>query len=429
MARNAVVCLLLSAAVAVFLIARLRSKSFESGVDFSSLKGGEIIAIKSLFTGKYLELQPLTGKVAASAAEATDATSHWRVLVLDTDTVATLLRSARTIDEKSSKFTGRRMVTASGCACSGYSNSHGLGRFCYPWENMYQDAWCYVSDNCSSATSRGSFGRRYESCDLPPPDMSSPSSDGMDEYARMQSQQSEESGAWGGSSSSSGVPRLVPASGCNCSGFSSALGYGSSCKGWEYEGQAPWCYVARDCHLLGGGAAGSRWARNDNGSFGQPYEQCVWRTPEDPLPSGRRLQQQRRRWRRRRLASSSSPSPGRRLQTRSKELKELLASAPELERYVVLISVFSHSFMSVEPPPHKESLELVAKSDELSMRSIFSSFESTKLILSLATNSLLNLCDAATEQVCTGSRRRPGEPLRLLRMPRRTARWLVELIR
>ena len=87
----------------------------------------------------------------------------------------------------------------------------------------------------------------------------------------------------------------------------------------------------------------------------------------------------------------------------------------------------SNSFLHVEAPPHKEALLLTAKSDELSMRAIFSSFEHTKLILSLATNSLVNVCDEVSGQACTGSRR-GGEQMRLLRMPRRTARWDVERV-
>ena len=109
-------------------------------------------------------------------------------------------------------------------------------------------------------------------------------------------------------------------------------------------------------------------------------------------------------------------------------MRELLASNPEVEKYVVLVSELSHSFLNVEPPPHSEALLLTARSDELSMRSIFSSFEHTKLILSLATNSLLNVCDEVDGEVCTGSRRKKDDALKLLRMPRRTARWLVEVV-
>ena len=97
----------------------------------------------------------------------------------------------------------------------------------------------------------------------------------------------------------------------------------------------------------------------------------------------------------------------------------------QLERYVVLISAASHTFLQVEPPPHREALRLTAKADALSVRAIFSSFEHTKLILSLATNSLVNV-DEDSGEVATGHRKVEGEQMRLLRMPRRTARWAVE---
>lgn len=427
-----------------------------------TLKGGETIAIRSLATGKYLEVQPASGRVLASAASSEPLATRWRVLLLDTDTVAALLRSAQKVDERSTTFTGRRMVSQSGCTCSGFSNAHGFGRFCHPWEDPMQEEWCYVNNNCSSATSRGSFGRRYEAC-------GSNSIDPDDEYARMQSDQSVIDGL----DTSGTQPKLVPASGCNCSGASSALGYGASCRGWEYEGQTPWCYVARSCSLASGGAAASRWARTDNGSFGLPYEQCVWRSPGDPLPgaaeaaatdaaapmvrrqrrrrlaalepaprrlykqheqqqqqaAGRRLQQAaaHRRQEQPPLQSAAAAAPGRQLQAPSR-ISQLLASSPESERYFILVSALSHTFMMVEPPPHKEALLLSARSDELSMRSIFSSFERTKLLLALSTNSLLNVCDEASGEVCTGSRPRRGETLKLLRAARRTARFGIDVV-
>ena len=389
----------LVALLALLLLDRWYRKdaSEAGGVSFDSLKGGEEIAIRSLATGKYLSLSPSSGKVLASAESAMAAVTRWRVLVLDTDTVSALLRSARSIDEHSEKFTGRKMLSASGCKCSGFSNAHGLGRFCHPWEDPMQEAWCYVSDNCSSASSRGSFGRRYEACDKPPE-----YHDQDDEYIQQQRSQYVDG------------PKsiLVPASGCNCSGYTSKLGFGGHCSGWEYEGQTPWCYVARDCLY-----SPSRWARSDNGSFGQPFEECIWRNPEEASQAS-----QQPYMRRRRLAQL----PGRRLQAPSR-ISSLLASSPKLEKYVVLISMHSHSFLNVEAPPHTEALMLTAKSAELSIRSIFSSFEHTKLILAVSTNALLNLCAEESGEVCTGSRWR-GERMKLLRMPRRTARWAVERV-
>lgn len=406
--------------------------------DLYRLAGGETVAIRSLATGQYLALDVSSGYVRATSASAADPASQWRVLLLDVDTVAALMRSANSIDAKSEKFTGRRMVSASGCKCTGFSNAHGLGRFCHPWEDANQEAWCYVADNCTSATSRGSFGRRYESCDAPPDDSANPYLDeNVDDYQRYQQSLATDE---------RGRSVLVPASGCNCSGYRSSLGFGAYCSGWEYAGQAPWCYVSPSCAQ---GGAADRWARSDQGSFGQPFEQCVWRAPEDSQPATarrhRRLRQMHHGQRPhapqqtssdersaahgtpRGQAAVSEPSVyGRRLGGSSR-LSSLLASAPELERYMVLISTQSNTFLNVEPPPHTAGLQLTARSDELSIRAIFSTFEKTKLILALGTNSLLNVCDEQTGDVCTGTRHSKLEPFRLLRMPRRTARWAIEV--
>ena len=59
---------------------------------------------------------------------------------------------------------------------------------------------------------------------------------------------------------------------------------------------------------------------------------------------------------------------------------------------------------------------------------VFSSYERTHLLLSLATNSLLNVCEASIGEACTGARVRRGDALKLLRQPRRTARWKLELV-
>ena len=82
----------------------------------------------------------------------------------------------------------------------------------------------------------------------------------------------------------------------------------------------------------------------------------------------------------------------------------------------------------VQPPPHKDALQLTARADALSIRAVFSSFERTHMLLSFATNSLLNLCDETSGGVCTGARRRAGAPLKLLRQPRHTARWALEVV-
>ncbi len=400
--------LLATAAVATIIV---RYAFSTSPVDIYALGNGEVIAIRSLSSGRYLSLDPASGRVYANAETPAQSTARWRVLALDMHTAGALARSAQSIDARSERFTGRRMRTVSGCVCSGYSNAHGYGRFCHPWEDPAQESWCYVSQNCTSASAHGSFGKPYEPCDAPV-------AGGLGDPP---------AGADAGGADPAREVKLMPASGCNCSGKSNSHGYGASCRSWEYDGQPPWCYVEPSCK----GAEADMWSRVQRGSFGMPYEDCIEREtrPAEAWPSASAGLD---------APPAAAPSElgrefGRRLQQAPPRLAKMLASKPEAERYIALISLHSHGFMAVEPPPHREALRLTARSDELSVRAIFSSFEQTHLVLSLATNSLLNLVDAQSGEVCAGARARAAEgaeagPLKLLRQARRTARWAFELV-
>ena len=149
----------------LFLFTRLLEP--REDVSFYALEGGEVIALKSLQNGKYLEVHHGDGKVYATASDSHGYAAQWRVLVLDAATVEVLAKSAQAVDYHSQRFTGRKMSSSSGCACSGFSNDHGFGRFCHPWETDDQEAWCYVNSSCASDSARGSFGKRYEACSLP----------------------------------------------------------------------------------------------------------------------------------------------------------------------------------------------------------------------------------------------------------------------
>jgi hypothetical protein len=70
------------------------------------------------------------------------------------------------------------------------------------------------------------------------------------------------------------APRLAPKSGCSCTGNSSSLGFGAHCKGWEFAGQTPWCYVEPSCLAAATGAPSG-----GTGSFGLAYEDCAERRP------------------------------------------------------------------------------------------------------------------------------------------------------
>ncbi len=61
---------------------------------------------------------------------------------------------------------GRSLGPRSGCRCSGYANKHGFGAHCKDWEYPGQAPWCYVDRACSGAsiTAGGSFGEPYDEC-------------------------------------------------------------------------------------------------------------------------------------------------------------------------------------------------------------------------------------------------------------------------
>ena len=142
--------------VTLFLFTRMLEP--REDVSFYALEGGEVVALKSLQSGKYLEVHHRDGKVYATASDSHAYAAQWRVLVLDAATVEVLAKSAQAVDYHSQRFTGRKMSSGSGCACSGFSNDHGFGRFCHPWETDDQEPWCYVNSSCPSTSARGSFG-------------------------------------------------------------------------------------------------------------------------------------------------------------------------------------------------------------------------------------------------------------------------------
>ena len=53
-------------------------------------------------------------------------------------------------------------------------------------------------------------------------------------------------------------------SGCRCSGYSNAHGFGAYCAAWEEKYESRWCYVDDDC--AGKSVKG--------GSFGRKHERC-----------------------------------------------------------------------------------------------------------------------------------------------------------
>jgi hypothetical protein len=178
------------------------------------------------------------GVVRATAETPTSDTARFRIHVLSAATVSALKLAASSTSawsEVSSASFAR--TTAAGCACSGFSNEHGFGRFCHSWEVDEQTPWCYVDKLCKDAT-EGSFGRRHGDCrqpwELPP----------ADGHHNDETNSTDWETGWRDSDLSSSAPRdltWVAPPECPCSGVRSSLGFGESCKSWEFDGQTPWC--------------------------------------------------------------------------------------------------------------------------------------------------------------------------------------------
>ena len=66
--------------------------------------------------------------------------------------------------------------------------------------------------------------------------------------------------------------RWLPPPGCRCTGHESVHGFGAFCRGWEFEGQPPWCYVDDACAS----------AEGEGGSFNTKHAPCVKDVPPPP---------------------------------------------------------------------------------------------------------------------------------------------------
>ena len=105
---------------------------------------GEVVAIRSVHTGLFLEVSPDDGRLRATAATASNLTTLFRVMILPKPMVELLVDATHTAN--TAQWAKRRHWTgssgpASGCRCSGYSNDHGFGSYCYGWEYESQTPW------------------------------------------------------------------------------------------------------------------------------------------------------------------------------------------------------------------------------------------------------------------------------------------------
>ncbi len=151
-----------ASALVCTLLLLLSSRFGEEQSRLFDPKDGQVVAIRSTLTGSYLEVSPVDGRLYSTAAHASAASARFRVMRLTKPMVDMLVDAMRTAN--TATWANRKMVTESGCRCSGYANDHGFGSFCYPWENDVQAPWCYVTDECKSVGAHGSFGRKFEDC-------------------------------------------------------------------------------------------------------------------------------------------------------------------------------------------------------------------------------------------------------------------------
>lgn len=387
--------------------------------------------------GKYLEVSRDDGLLRATASSGKSMNARFRVHVLSAATVDGLRLAGSSIAPWLESTGG--MISASGCRCTGTSNEHGFGRYCHPWETADQTPWCYVHSTCPSAV-QGSFGRKHDVCTL---------LNRFDDFQFNASTPTDELGMTAAGDAGELTSReltYVAPPGCPCSGYRSALGYGSQCRGWEYEGQTPWCYVFDNCSLAS--------AQGGTGSFGHRFLDCVLEDPSRRLqqgeePSGRRLQQAPR------VSASAAAGASASLTSRVVSVLEDAPAEPNrnfprraadedalLERverqrqpHVALVSLATEGFVTVEMPPHRLALRPHARTDALSLRGVFS-FLPSGAVMALGTNALFNLCedldappDAHTDAraVCTGYVEEGVAHPRLLRTSSvKTSRFKVE---
>lgn len=310
---------------------------------------------------------------------------------------------------------GIKVTTRSNCTCTGFSNEHGYGRYCYPWEDQYQDPWCYVPETCGRRRTedtgrRGSFGRKFEPCTQAPPPPSPPMPPPPPLPPSLPFASPPPNNI--------APPGFVWAApdGCSCSGFSNRHGFGRQCRAWEShlpgaEQQVPWCYVREGCAV----------ATRTRGSFGKLYAECVATPPAAAASGGAAASSGligalKRIGRRLSLddstaaeAARSAPRPSTRgsggggkgavagpspphaaakphriyakyrkgtsrayaieLDTSGEKLVQRLARFSP--RYVALLHEDTHNYLTVERPPHGLALKAHALSSHLSVGSIF----------------------------------------------------------
>jgi len=114
------------------------------------IQDGDIIAIRSVHTGKYLALGS-DGKLRASAATSSLPAARFRLVALTKTTVATFRKRPVAPLKEHGKL---------GCDCTGETDEHGFGRYCHNWESEFHRPWCYVN---GTSCKQGLRSKRHSS--------------------------------------------------------------------------------------------------------------------------------------------------------------------------------------------------------------------------------------------------------------------------
>ena len=226
---------------------------------------GTVVAIQNVQTGKFLTMAG-NGVLHVSSNSTRDPSTHFKLVALSRSAVDMLLPSKKVAAPPSG--------TKNLCPCSGFSDEHGFGRFCHGWESEFHRPWCYVGEACPGAR-HGYKLRKHQAC------TSEEGYLGPDGYKHPPE--------------------------CPCSGHESVHGFGAYCRGWEFAGQTPWCYVHDNCSLVESTGSFAEHAECvSNVSSPPPPPPSPPNPPPPPNPPTRRRRRRARRRRRRRRRSRGS---------------------------------------------------------------------------------------------------------------------------
>ena len=97
------------------------------------------------------------------------------------------------------------------------------------------------------------------------------------------------------------------------------------------------------------------------------------------------------------------------------------------QQWVVLRSLATNTFVTVEPPPHDDAMVVHGRGESISLNNVFG-FLRGGFLWAKSTASLLNVCSNA-EEICTGFLEKEGDPhLKRLQAPVASSHFDLETI-